>query len=254
VSQEPKQIGAVARALSTATHHCQRHGDYEAQGIVILGTANWSGCPKCIDEAEVKEQREEQDRKLASRLEKAGIPKRFADKDFSNYRVEHPGQTRALMTTKAYAADFGSQKLDGRCLILTGHAGTGKTHLAMAIVKAVLRQGFSARYTTVYECIERIRETWRPDSPQREREVVKLFTEVDLLVLDEVGVQYGKESEQVEMFKILNKRYEGVRPTVVISNLEAEDVSRYLGGRAFDRLRENDGKVVAFDWESERGK
>jgi DNA replication protein DnaC len=250
----PEKIALVkSAAVTTATHHCKVHGDYEADGIVILGTANWSGCPQCIAEAERREERVRADRLITTRLERAGIPKRFADKDFSNYRMESPGQTRALVTIEAYAQDFGSQKIEGRCLLLTGNAGTGKTHLAIAILKTVTRQGFTARYSTVYECIETIRATWRSET-ERESEVIKRFTQVDLLVLDEVGVQYGKEAEQVEMFKILNKRYEAVLPTVVISNLALDEVTRYLGARAFDRLRENDGKVVTFDWESERGK
>src|SRR5205807_778118 len=101
---------------------------------------------KCDAAAGEKALREEFNRKMVSKLEKAGVPKRFIDKDFSNYRVDVPGQTRALMTCKAFAKDFGTHKLDGRCLVLVGTAGTGKTHLAMAIVKEVSRQGFSAKY------------------------------------------------------------------------------------------------------------
>lgn len=240
--------------LGTEMRNCAAHGTYESKGAKVIGNVVWSSCPKCDAESAERERRDEFNRRMASKLEKAGVPKRFVDKDFSNYRVDEPGQTRALMTCKAYAKDFGTQKIDGRCLVLVGTAGTGKTHLAMAIVKEVSRQGFSAKYTTVHECIESIRATWRSDSTESEGAVVKRLAEVDLLVLDEVGVQYGKESEQIEMFKILNKRYNAVLPTVVISNVTVEEVKGYLGERVYDRLRENEGKVVEFKWDSERGK
>ena len=99
-----------------------------------------------------------------------------------------------------------------------------------------------------------IRATWRNDARESEAEVLHRYTACDLLVIDEVGVQYGKESEQVELFKVFNKRYNDVRPTIVLSNVTTEELKGYLGERIFDRLRENEAKVIQFDWESERGK
>jgi DNA replication protein DnaC len=45
-----------------------------------------------------------------------------------------------------------------------------------------------------------------------------------------------------------------LKPTIVISNLAKDGLQDYLGERAFDRLRENGGKLVVFDWESYRSK
>ena len=41
-------------------------------------------------------------------------------------------------------------------------------------------------------------------------------------------------------------------PTIVISNIGINELGRYLGDRGVDRLRENGGGVLVFDWESYR--
>ncbi|MNL75123.1 DNA replication protein DnaC [compost metagenome] len=74
-----------------------------------------------------------------------------------------------------------------------------------------------------------------------------------MLVLDEIGVQHGTDTERMLMFSILNERYNQMKPTILISNLAREPLEKYLGERAFDRMREGGGRMVVFDWESYRG-
>ena len=54
------------------------------------------------------------------------------------------------------------------------------------------------------------------------------------------------------MFDVLNTRYENRKPSILLSNIPKEQLSDYLGERVTDRLRENKGKVIGFDWESYR--
>lgn len=74
----------------------------------------------------------------------------------------------------------------------------------------------------------------------------------DLLILDEVGVQFGSDTEKLMLFDILNERYERRHPTILMSNLPRDEVSAYLGERVFDRLREDGGEFISFTWESHR--
>jgi DNA replication protein DnaC len=80
------------------------------------------------------------------------------------------------------------------------------------------------------------------------------MTDMDLLILDEIGVQFGSETERNLLFDVLNERYEDCKPTLLLSNLPKQDVAKYLGERVMDRLREDGGRVVVFDWESHRGR
>ena len=64
----------------------------------------------------------------------------------------------------------------------------------------------------------------------------------------------GSEFERNMLFDILNERYEKRRPTLLLSNLNIDEVKAYLGERVFDRLREDGGEVVVFDWQSWRSR
>jgi DNA replication protein DnaC len=72
-------------------------------------------------------------------------------------------------------------------------------------------------------------------------------------VLDEVGVQYGTDAEKQIAFEIINTRYENLRPTIIISNLNAAELTTFIGERVMDRLKENGGRLLVFDWPSHRG-
>ena len=76
---------------------------------------------------------------------------------------------------------------------------------------------------------------------------------LDLLILDEVGMQFGSDAERLLLFDVLNGRYEELKPTVLIGNLAVDALPDYLDIRLLDRLRENGGVVVPFTWSSERG-
>ena len=75
----------------------------------------------------------------------------------------------------------------------------------------------------------------------------------DLLVIDEVGVQFGTDTEKMILFEILNERYENLKPTILISNLSIESLKKFTGDRVIDRMKENKGKVLIFNWNSARG-
>lgn len=142
----------------------------------------------------------------------------------------------------------------GRCLILCGRPGTGKTHLGCAIATSVARSNRRALYTTVVELVRRVRSTWSDGARESEAEVLKEIENLHLLVLDEVGAHLGGNAELVQLGEIVDLRYRANRPTLVISNYPFNELGKYLGDRAVDRLRENGGKVVPFDWASHRGK
>ena len=54
------------------------------------------------------------------------------------------------------------------------------------------------------------------------------------------------------MFEIINKRYEQVKPTIVVSNLLGNDLKAFISERVLDRLRQGGGKLIQFDWQSYR--
>lgn len=244
-----KQIRARAEVneregYTVVFNACTKHGEWQANRLEN-GAERWvADCPKCVAE-----------RRSSELLRRAGIPVRFAERTLENFVATTSAQENALRVAKEYADDFPAALWAGRCLVLTGKPGTGKTHLAIGIAHAAIGQGSSAVFVTVSEAIRTFRASWRKDAERSEDKVLEDFSKPDLLILDEVGVQYGTEAEQLVLFEIINRRYMDMRPMILISNLPLQGektIQSYLGERAFDRLREGGGRVVVFDWESHR--
>jgi DNA replication protein DnaC len=107
-------------------------------------------------------------------------------------------------------------------------------------------------YTQAIELVRAIRDTWRPHSIKSETEVINSYRNAGLLIVDEIGVQFGAEAEKNQMFDVLDGRYREMRPTLIISNLNEKGLQDCLGSRVFDRLMEIGSVVVTFNWGSYR--
>lgn len=114
----------------------------------------------------------------------------------------------------------------GRGLFLTGHAGCGKTTLAMATACEVrLRYRKSIYYTRYGLHLDNVRTTMREDSRSDPEALSRAFTAVEsatnnhLLVLDDVGREHRTDSKFAEdtLFELVQFRHEKGNPTIVIA-------------------------------------
>ena len=235
---------------------CASHGSYLASPLL---NDRWTGCPRC-NEAEIAQQEAAEATQKASeelarwneRLDLACIPPRFRDRTLETYVAEGPGSEKALAFAVEYAHKFAQHLTRGTSVVFVGKPGTGKTHLSVGIGLAIMREGRTVRYVTVQRAVRRVKDTWHKESKERESDALRWMTEVDLLILDEVGVQFGSDFEKNLLFEVLNSRYESRRPSVILSNLSQPEVQNYLGERVVDRIREDGGRVMTFDWASHR--
>lgn len=243
---------------------CETHGPFDQKVSIIFGREFKGACPECERIAKAEREAEEQATAvrekraaMARKLGSALIPKRFADKNFTGYQAENEGQHRALRIATRYAERFAEIAPTGRCLLLLGKPGTGKTHLAVSIANEVMRTtNATAVYRTVGSVLQAIRATYDRSNDQTEAQILAGLIAPSLLVLDEIGVskEVPSDFELTTLFAIINGRYEELRPTIIVSNLEAEQLPPAIGERCMDRLREGGGVAVKFDWESQRGK
>lgn len=117
-----------------------------------------------------------------------------------------------------------------------------------------MANGRQAIFASVMRAVRSVKETYGKGAGRTEAQAIRDLVDPDLLILDEVGVQHGSDTEKLILFEIINGRYEAARPTIVISNLDAEGLEQFLGEPAFDRLREGGGRLVVLDWQSHRGR
>lgn len=238
---------------------CEKHGEYTATIHTVMSKKIESNCPKCAEIQKAEDERQnliDKKRINDDRIKKAHrdcqLPKRFADRTFESYIAKEKGQRYALKISKLYADKFEERLEIGGGMVMCGSPGTGKTHLAAAIANQVIESGRNVVFVSAMKALRRVKSTFGNNSIENEDDVIRSFRQPDLLIIDEVGVQYGSDAEKLILFEILNGRYEDMRPTIVLSNLEEDDLSTFLGARVVDRLYEGGGAVVPFTWGSYR--
>jgi DNA replication protein DnaC len=240
---------------------CEKHGQFDGTIMNLLGREFKSRCPECLrimgEESEAREREQEDTRRrraLSEKLGSAAIPARFTSKTFDCFKVSNDRQQKALDACVEYAENFMAHRREGRCLMLMGKPGTGKSHLAAAIANHLVRKTLAlAVYRTVAGLLIEIKESYDRGSNRSEAQVMRALSSPDLLILDEVGATKPSEFELAMLFAVINSRYENQLPTLVVSNLPPKELAGAIGDRCVDRLREGGGIVVGFDWESMRG-
>jgi DNA replication protein DnaC len=128
-------------------------------------------------------------------------------------------------------------------LFLCGKSGTGKTHLAMCLAKD------GAIYRRLPDIFREARPSF--DNLITEQEFLNHYGSVKLLVIDEIGRQKYSPFEINLFFEIIDKRWNNILPTTLVTNLTEKEFSQEYGTAIVDRLRPT---IVRFNWESRREK
>lgn len=191
---------------------------------------------------------EEMERKQAARekLEryKRQAPARFWDESIDTYKAETEAQEKALSAAQEFikAVDCGAF-----CsLIFIGTVGTGKTHLALSVIREC-----GGLYRLSSNIVEELRRAKSFTAKESEAEILENYGNARLLVIDEIGRGVAAAEEQYMLYQIINERYNRRKPTVLISNQNKKEFLNYVGIAAADRLTES-AQVVEFTGQSYR--
>jgi len=204
-------------------------------------------------ESEGRKRSEEIDRmNQRARSEKifgrAGIQALHRSCSFANYEVSGAEQRQAYSMAKSYAQNFGGSGFAS--FVFSGAPGTGKNHLAAAIGNHLLAAGHSVLVVTIPDLMLRVRECY--DDGQSEASLLNDLCNVDLLILDEVGIQRGSSGEKVIINQVIDRRLSSMRPVGILTNLNHGELVTTLGARVMDRLQMDGGIWVNFGWASYR--
>jgi DNA replication protein DnaC len=176
----------------------------------------------------------------------AKIPPRYMDCDFDSYEAETPRQLRAKSLAKEFALDFTLNNDDERFpeggILFSGHSGTGKTHLAVSILKTLLKKGNKCLFVDFHDLLAEIRSSYDEISQFSELQILRPVLSCDVLILDDLGSQRMTEWMQDTVFHIVNIRYQQKRSLITTTNLALEPEK----GSSKESLRERIGaKVVS---------
>ena len=122
-----------------------------------------------------------------------------------------------LADLQDYAAAF---DLDSENLMLTGNAGLGKTHAALAVAGAALDKGFDVIYISSPDFFSRVETLHFGSDPAGEKDaLLETVSGADLLILDDLGTEFNSSFVISTLYSLLNDRLGRRRPTILTTNI-----------------------------------
>ncbi|HJO38850.1 MAG: ATP-binding protein [Vicinamibacterales bacterium] len=149
----------------------------------------------------------------------ARIPPRYHRCNLDAF-VVYPNEKlqKAVARARAFAEAF---PVVEQGLFFVGPPGIGKTHLAVAVLKAVIQRcGARGLFYDTRELLRVIRSTYNPVVRTTEADILKPVIEAELLVLDDLGAEKTSEWVDETLNLIVNTRYNERRPTIFTSNYD----------------------------------
>ena len=122
-----------------------------------------------------------------------------------------------LADLQDYAAAF---DLDSENLMLTGNAGLGKTHAALAVAGSALDKGFDVIYISSPDFFSRVETLHFGSDPAGEKDaLLETVSGADLLILDDLGTEFNSSFVISTLYSLLNDRLGRRRPTILTTNI-----------------------------------
>lgn len=198
-------------------------------------------------------------RELERKFSLAKIPVRYAGKMLEDYAVDEDNRNAVEFAKSVLVEGFSGA-------YFYGEVGTGKTFLAAIIAQDFLRAGKTVLFAKVADLLTSFYEIYRGNDKTSEQNLLRELYEVDLLVLDDFGLEKSTQYLGTTLCKILDARYNRTGITTLItSNYTLKDIRSRLnapsdadnetpclnGSRIYDRLIEI-CKPINFKGESRR--
>jgi len=161
--------------------------------------------PRIVGDLLQSEIAEKQARSIRYQLTVAKLPlaKDIEEFDFTGTPINE-GLIRELAT--------GNFVTDQRNVVLIGGTGTGKTHLAIAVARALIRNGTRGRFFNVVDLVNRLETETRNGKQGR---LADYMTRLDFVILDELGYLPFAQSGGQLLFHLISRLYE--RTSIIVT-------------------------------------
>ena len=174
--------------------------------VMAAGIKRQHEPPRIVGDLLQSEIAEKQARSIRYQMTVAKLPlaKDIEEFDFTGTPINE-GLVRELAT--------GSFVADQRNVVLIGGTGTGKTHLAIAIARALIRNGTRGRFYNVVDLVNRLETETRGGKQGR---LADYMTRLDFVILDELGYLPFAQSGGQLLFHLISRLYE--RTSIIVTN------------------------------------
>jgi DNA replication protein DnaC len=207
----------------------------EGTGWKIVERAGLSGAQRCTCYDAKR------DRALKAA---AGIPPIFEHATVDNLEIpkDNPAASRvlgnAMLLVKGFIREFPAGDHPG--LLLIGDPGAGKTHLAVAAMKALIERGRECVFFDYQNLIDRIRSGWDSNAGTADREAYRTALDTEVLVLDDLGSNRPIDWIMDTLTSIITYRCNHRKPLIATTNHPNHE----LVGKDKDYARKSLGEVI----------
>lgn len=195
---------------------CRRCGLMQPAGVLSVQE---DLCGACLTER----------RRAAAReriLAQVGL--KYGDCTFESFR-QVPATARAVQALRLYA-----ESPKGG-VFLYGPSGAGKTHLATAVMRALMERGQDCRYATCPELLVHLKRSLEQAQPSLEEEI-QAYAQAPVLILDDFGVGTATDWVRQVLHVLLDRRDRYLRPLLLISNLPLDRIALLMGDAIASRV------------------
>ena len=225
------------------------YGNCDGSGMILNAETNTATMCKCY-----------YDKIINKKLEFANIPEAFKDLTINSFSIniysKDTSRQKAIIAKKMaanFVKNFETFQEKGKGLYLYSDTrGSGKTRMAISIGNALMKvKRVGVKYTTTLDLLGEIKKTFDKDSQVTESELINLIKKIDVLILDDVGVEKPTSWVKSIFYSILDARMDNKKLTIFTSNLSMDELQHD------DRLKSRIEKMalpIEFPDESIRSK
>lgn len=224
---------------NNATAHPLKEGDYKKDGLWHCGVCHEprqvklqhypKGIPvffpfvDCACERAAKEKAEREHKEELRQWDiKNNIRRCFQNPDQRKHTFANDDgkSSEVMLLAKSYCENFAEirQRDKHRGLLLFGPTGSGKSYIACAICNDLLGQGYACRIVTIPELTNNLQREYDKNAYLDE------LCDIDLLVLDDFGVQRNTSTANEQLFEIINHILLARVPIIVTTNMSNEEL------------------------------
>ena len=178
-------------------------------------------CPACVP--------------LGIRAALAGIPARFCNARLDTL-IERSGNEAAVDAARAWDGST-SVVLASRDETGDSPFGTGKTHIACAMLIGQIARARPARFMSAQDFLEAMKRMFDATDESAQEYADRVASE-PLLCIDDLGKAQDTDWSRAQLFRLIDARYRAQRPTIITTNASFGWLTERFGGALVDRLSE----------------
>ncbi|PNZ27693.1 DNA replication protein DnaC [Staphylococcus rostri] len=226
----------VEQKLNQKCEHCGNVYDYYK---FSNGQEFKHGCDCAMIEAGKEAEKKRKQQSIHNIFNQSNVNSSLKGATVNNYQPQNEAQDKAKQTAIEYVKTFSVKQ--PKSLILQGSYGTGKSHLAYAIAKAIKNQGYSVAFMHIPMLMDRIKATYKKNASETTDELVKLLSNIDLLVLDDMGVE-NTEHTLNKLFSIVDNRVG--KNNIFTTNFNNKDLNQNVNWQRISSRMKHNARTV----------